>query len=195
MPLLIEDGTGVADANSYITVAELRTFCNDRGVTFPPVTTGDNDAANVAIYTPYLIRACDYLENLRNQFAGIPTYSGSQYLSWPRSYVRIDFVFLSNTVIPGQLKKAQAQLCVEQMQGISLQPSIASVGTGSIPDGPNGPVKGADGRFVKRKKVDVLETEWSETIATYESPSMPAVEAFLRSLLTSGGQFFTSVRV
>jgi len=194
MALVIEDGTGVADANSYITVAELRAFCNDRGVTFPTAGAPD-DTANVAIYTPYLIRACDYLENLRNQYAGIPTNFGLQFLSWPRSYVRIDFTYLASTAIPGQLKKAQAQLCVEQMQGVSLQPSIASVGTGSIPNGPNGPVKGVDGRFVKRKKVDVLETEWSETIATYESPSMPAVEAFLRPLLTSGGQFFTSVRV
>jgi hypothetical protein len=192
MPLIIEDGTSVEGANSYITVDELRTFALDRGVAFPAAPSSGVDPA-IAIFTPYLIRATDYLQSRAYEYAGYPSFPGLQALAFPRvSYVCGQQVPL----IPLALKNAQAQLVLEQMNGIVLMPSQAALGTGVIPDGVSGAVTIADGRFKTVDKLDVLEDQFSETVGVIMNPIMPAVEAFLRPILyDNGGKFFTTVRL
>jgi hypothetical protein len=193
MPLVIEDGTGVDGANSYITVDELRTYANDRGVSFP--TALMPDTATIAVFTPFLIRAADYLETLRDKFRGCPVFAG-QSLAWPRQDVWIEYTLQDKTVIPTRIKHAQAELALQQLSGIALQPSQAGQGIGAIPAGPNGPITSITGAFIVREKTDVLETEYSETLGTNYAPIMPAVMAFLNPYLFNGGShFFTGVRI
>ncbi|SRR6266700_2349640 len=75
MGIVVEDGTGLPNANSYVSEATLETYCADRAITIPD---GDADAA--------LIRATQYIEgNYRGRWPGRPAkYRGLQSLSWPR---------------------------------------------------------------------------------------------------------------
>jgi hypothetical protein len=193
MPLLLEDGTGVEGANSYISVADLRTFANDRGTPFPAELSPDT--ANITLFTPFLILACDYLETMRDKFRGFPVFQ-QQPLTWPRQDVWVEWTLLDKTVIPQGVKNAQAALVLQQLSGIALQPSQAGQGIGAIPVGPNGAISPITGAFIVKDKTDVLETQYSETLGTNYAPIMPSVMAFLKPYLFNGGsQFFTSVRI
>ena len=193
MPLVIEDGTGIAGATSYITVAYLRGFCGDRGIVFPAAT--DPDTVNEAVFTPFIILANDYLESLRDRYAGVIALPGVQELSWPRQFIFIDCLELPIAPLPTRLLQAQAQLCVLQMQGIALQPSMSGFNAGYIPAGPSGPIAAVDNRFKTKEKIDVLETEWSQTIGGNIMPIMPSVMAFLKGLLADGQEFYRGVRI
>ena len=196
MPLVVEDGTGIVGANSYITVDELRTYALDRGVSFTAAPQSGVDPA-VAVYTPFLIRACDYIEAQRYQFAGYAALPETQELCFPRLGIYVNFNWQGAqelALIPAQLKKAQAQLVLEQLNGITILPSQAAIAVDSLPAGPNGAITAADGRLIIRDKLDVLETQWSDNEATLV-PFLPAVDAYLRQLYSDSGMFYTGVRI
>lgn len=69
--IIVEDGSIVANANSYVSVADLTTYGTDRGVTISAANPED-----------LLIEAMDYIEAL--DFIGLQ-YTEDQALSWPRS--------------------------------------------------------------------------------------------------------------
>ena len=87
--IVVEDGTVVAGANSYVTEAELTTYAADRGVML--TTTTD----------VLLIKAMDYIESLA--FIGY-RHVGAQPLQWPRDQVYIDGQHISRTTLPKELK-------------------------------------------------------------------------------------------
>lgn len=95
--IVVEDGTQVSGANSYITEAELATYASDRGVTV---------AGTAAIL---IIEAMDYIESL--------SYKGyklteTQPLVWPRGDVLVDGYYIDQDEIPQLLKDAQAEVCL-----------------------------------------------------------------------------------
>lgn len=110
MALIIEDGTGVVGATSYVTVAEARAYASARGVTLSAVD------ATVEVL---LIKAMDYLESKRASFKG----SKLHYLQWPRSEVVVDGFDVAETTIPTELKNAQCQLAIEY---VSTDPMATS---------------------------------------------------------------------
>lgn len=128
--IVIEDGSGVVDANSYVTVAEYRGYATPRGVTLP---VSDTDCET------QIILAMDYLEI--QPWAGYPTYP-DQALAWPRSGVYISGSEIADDAIPGKIKFAQMQLSIQVNAGVELMPTI-----------------GAE-VAVKREKVGPLETEY-----------------------------------
>jgi hypothetical protein len=73
--IVLEDGTSVPTANSYVSESMLNTYCYDRAITIP---NGDASAA--------LIRATQYIEgHYRGRWPGSRArYRGQQGLSWPR---------------------------------------------------------------------------------------------------------------
>lgn len=170
MPLVIEDGSGVANANSYGNLADARSYAADRGVT---LSTDD------PTLTAQLILACDFLESFADRYVGSPV-SFTQSLSWPRQGVMYDCdtAFPSNE-IPPQLISAQYQLCIEQFNGIDLQPTTDY----------------SQGGYVTEEKTDVLITKYSEKIGTTQAPLMPKVMALLKTLLNSTGGTLRTVRV
>lgn len=175
MALIIEDGTGKTDANSYTTVEEARSYASARGTELP---TEDAQVESL------LVRAMDYLEAQRGKYQGVKTYPGLQALQWPRSGVIIDCDYqLPDNIIPNELKNAQKQLALEVFNGLVLLPS-------------------SDGRVVKREKVDVIETEYmtGQDLGSGATmgPSFPAVDALLEPLFSAcggGGFFLKTVRV
>ena len=103
MALVVEDGTGVEGANSYLTVAELRAFAGDRGLTLPT----DSEVEKL------LVKATDYLE-LKSYIGD--RASDNQGLSWPRTQTANPY-WQYNDLIPTKLKTAQSLLAVEAMNG------------------------------------------------------------------------------
>lgn len=161
MPLIIEDGTGVENANSYATLAELAAYCTPRGLTLP---------ATDELKEKALILACDKLETYR--YKGTKTDS-EQPLLWPRQNVYVDDgdeYPLGSDVIPNRLKNAQCQLAAESAAGANLQPT----GTG---------------REIVKEKADVLEVQYAPTGSGTVTPQFNKAEDLLSPLLKSGGAF------
>lgn len=117
MALVIEDGTGVAGANSYVTVEEIQRYCNQRGLSLPEETAGVETLA---------VTAFDYVEMFEPQFKGHKT-TPNQRTAFPRSGVVIGKYTLPSDEIPWQLKDAQCQATAEALDSDLLPNPSASV--------------------------------------------------------------------
>jgi hypothetical protein len=102
MTLVIEDGTGKLDGQSYASVDDLRAYAKLRGATLPT-----QDSACEIL----LMKAMDYLEGLNYQ--GERFRPDQQPLSWPRVDVEIEGWPLPYNDIPRQLIYAQCALAIE----------------------------------------------------------------------------------
>lgn len=161
MAFTVEDGTGVADANAYITTAYADTYHSDRG---NAAWTGTSTVKEQAI-----VRATDYVEarwGLR--FKGIKEFTDPlQPLSFPRLYI-YDENGLAIEGIPTMLKRAIAEYALRALSA-ALLPD---------PDQSQGAITGT------RKKVGPIETE--TTYATAVAPIMqayPLADRMLQPLL------------
>lgn len=157
MALVIEDGTIVAGANSYVTDAEFTAFADARGASYPS-TAGEREIL--------LIQAVDYLEGLRARYKGQKVDS-SQSLQWPREDVYVDGFEVAENVIPTALKNAQIQLALE-----ANQQDLAPTGTGK--------------EVVKERVEGAVDVQYAETGNTSPQPQMKKVERWLAPLLRNG---------
>lgn len=129
--LIVEDGSGVENANTYIDEAYLTTYASDRGLSVPTTTQAQQQA---------IIAAMDYLTYFTDQWAGTRT-ADAQALPWPRESVYIDNVEQASDAIPEDLKKAQAQLVVEKNRGTLLFPEpLQSATEGLVIENTVGPL-------------------------------------------------------
>ena len=105
MALIIEDGNGIANANSFVTVAEAAAYAQARGLTLPATD------AEIEIL---LIKAVEYLLSIESRFKG-SRVNHLQELPWPRKdvYIYQSLEPLANNQIPKALKNAQCQLAVD----------------------------------------------------------------------------------
>lgn len=94
MTLIVEDGSIVPNANSYVTLAEATDYLLYRGLDASTL----NDAN--------LILGFDYLNSYEDQYQG-ERVSAEQTGSFPRSGVYINNFPLTDDTIPIQLKAAQ----------------------------------------------------------------------------------------
>lgn len=167
--IIIEDGSIVESANSYVTVAEARLYASNRGITFP--VSDDSVAA-------MLIQATDYLQAQENKFKG-ERVDPNQLLAWPRSDVEIYGTSLPSDMIPGALKAAQVQLAIAVNAGFELLPNTSA------------------SSYVTKEKVGVIETEYSDPLQVGIAPSFGAAEALLAPLCGTqlSGFSLTTIRV
>lgn len=168
MALIVEDGTGLSNSNSYVSEDEAREYAEARGVELP-----DGDAEVAAM----LISAMDYLEAQRSRFQGSKTHPGVQALQWPRVGVVLDCSYiLPDNIIPSELKQAQMALAMEVNAGRQLLPS-------------------SDGRVVKKEKVDVIEREFmtGQDLGRtgLPAPTFPLVDGLLAPLFAACGGGFS----
>lgn len=111
MTFTVEDGSGVTDANSYLSIAGADAFHSDRG---NAAWTGTDAVKQVA-----LIKATDYItQTFDGRWAGCMV-AEDQSLAWPRAGV--DYV--DNDVIPKALKQAVAILALEALSD-DLNPNL-----------------------------------------------------------------------
>jgi hypothetical protein len=150
MGFTVEDGTGVADANSYATVAAFRAYHADRGR-----EAEDGDYPD-AVVEAALVRATDLIEQRwLGRFIGQSRLVETQGLSWPRTYVYIDGVKI--TGLPVQLVRAVHEYGWKALEFASLTPQPPAPFARAKADGTT---DSASGTVVRsRVKVDVIEEE------------------------------------
>ena len=110
MPLIIENGSIVPGANSYVAVAEARAYVESRGGLFP-VEDIDGEYK--------ILEAMDYLESHREQFKG-DLVRLDQPLGFPRNNFYAEDWLWPSTEIPRQVLNAVLALVFEVCQGKDL---------------------------------------------------------------------------
>lgn len=153
MALIVEDGTGLVNANSYIAIVEARAYANDRGLILP---AADPDLEKL------LIKAMDFIEAMAGEFQGVKT-SPNQALQWPRSDVVLDGYPFDSHALPKTLKLAQSQLVTDA----NLQDLMPS----------------GSGKEVVSEKVDVIEIQYAQSGSTNPQPIFTKAKALLKPLL------------
>lgn len=170
--LIVEDGSGTPDANSYVTYDEFTDYLTLYNYTDLLLLTESSLVSG-------LLKGTDYTETF--SYKGVKTYS-SQFLQFPRleCFPTGQELPLPFDAIPSKLKRAQMTAAIEQLKGTDLLPTVAA----------------AD--FVKREKVGPIETEYSDALKTgMTTPTFYSVDALLQDYLTTknGKYSFTTKRV
>ena len=102
MTLIVEDGTQVANSNTYVSDIEYSAYAAARGKTIG----SDSVAREIE-----LIKAMDYIESHRRQFKGNKV-AFDQSLQWPRYSVFIDGFSIDSDAIPQELKNAEMETAI-----------------------------------------------------------------------------------
>lgn len=152
--IIVEDGSIVNGANSYVSIEDVKKYAADRGVNLP---SEDDEVAHM------LIKATDYLESLHCEFIGQPVEE-DQPLEWPRENAYINCRLFPSNRIPKQLKAAQCQLVIAQHQGFDLQPNV------SFSD------------YVTEEKIGPITTKYSDPASLQIEPTLTAASSALAAL-------------
>lgn len=100
MALIVEDGSIVSGANSYVSAADTTTYLTLRDI-------------ETAVSDGQLVRGADYVNAFRKLFKGYKLTATDSSMQWPRSYVEIDGFLLPDDKIPQCVKDAQIQVALE----------------------------------------------------------------------------------
>lgn len=131
MTLIVEDGSGLATAESYISVADTDARHTALG---NAAWTGDTATKEAA-----LRRATQYMEQAyRTRWTGTRLLR-DQALSWPRYGVEVDGYYVESTIVPADVANACADLALRALTG---------------------DLNADQTRGVLRKKIGPLETEY-----------------------------------
>lgn len=113
MPLIVEDGTIVAGADSYISLADARALADKYGWVLPV----DDTEAEAA-----LRNGAGYIGLQEPQMCGTRV-SASQSLAYPRQNVTLYGFPVASDSIPDQIKQAQVIAAVEYGSGTDVRAS------------------------------------------------------------------------
>lgn len=127
MALVVEDGTGLTDAQTFATAAQLKTFAAARGQSVP---------SSQSELEVLLMKAADAMRGLPYKGDRV---SKTQALDWPRSGVCIDGFDYASTEIPAELVNAQCALAIES-QSTDLLPTRGANLSGAVLQETVGPV-------------------------------------------------------
>jgi hypothetical protein len=168
MSLIVEDGTGLATAESFVSVVNADTYHSNRGnATWATLTTEQKEQA--------LRRATDYMEQVyRTRWTGY-LKTTTQALGWPRTEapladVGYGYAYYSSDAVPQIVKNACAELALKAAAG-ELAPDVEP--------------------RVKREKVGPIETEYAEY--GEQSTQFRAIDNMLLPVLSSVGGAFRKV--
>lgn len=165
--LIVEDGTVVAAADCYITLANADTYHAKYGnTTWAALTAGAKESS--------LRKATQYMVGeYRQRWQGY-RHSATQTLDWPRDFVYLEPFILgavgsypylvSNAIVPTEVKNACAEL--------ALKASTATLAADITP-------------AVKREKVDVIEVEYADYAS--DRTKYLQIDQMLKPYLKSGG--------
>jgi hypothetical protein len=177
---LVEDGTGLSDATSYLSVVEATDI-----LSVNPVATATWTALTPTEQETLLIWSSRYIDQHVDWF-GYKAVDTSG-LRWPRECVYdIDGILIADDVVPEQVKRAAAQLA------IFLQSSQAAQTGGQSAVLPEG---------IKRVKADVVEVEFHDNGSAESragSDLLPVNMAFLirglGTVITGRQRFARAIR-
>jgi hypothetical protein len=165
MTLLVEDGTVVAGAESYTSVAAATAYHLARGnSTWASLTTGQMEEA--------LRRATDYMEQAyRDRWSGLRMTS-TQALSWPRAFspIKDRTGYYASDAVPTIVANACAELAL-RAAAADLFPDLT--------------------RGVLKEKVGPIEVEYDPASPAWSI--LRQIDSMLRPFFNSGGGLFHGV--
>lgn len=161
MTITIETGAGLADAESYASVAAADVRCASLGLTaWTALAEADKEIA--------LRKAALFMSTYRTRWAGCRVYQ-RQALDWPRYNVFVDGFTVPSTAVPVDVVNACIDLAVRAGRGEELLPDLD---TGS--------------NAIKKDKTGPLETEYFQN-TTDARDRFVAVDALLAPYFGSAG--------
>lgn len=164
---IVEDGSGVPNANSYVTVEEADDYLVQN------IHVSEAWAALDTLTKQYLLSwASRYLDQ-HATWKGYPTFPTAR-LQWPRSYVRVNGCLIDPHTIPQAIKDATIELARYLLENDL------------------GDVRGQDG--LERIKVDVVEIVFAQG---YRLPKMPPELGWILKgygTLVGSGSTFAPIR-
>ncbi len=171
MALVVEDGTGLANAESYISEADADTYITEHlrdGNTYRTAWV----AASSANKEIALRQATDWLDITFAQSWQGQRVNETQALAWPRyGVVDYDGFAIDSDVVPVSIQEACAEMAARGV-GEDLFADISS---------PSGAVKR------KRSKVGPLETETEYAGSAEQAKAYTKAAQMIAELLTGGG--------
>jgi hypothetical protein len=182
MAIVVEDGTGLSTAESYITVAYADDYHSDRAQTTWDGSDEDKEAA--------LRRALAYLDGRYGpRFNGLRKLGRDQALMWPRvGATDSEGWVIDSDVIPPELKRAQAEAALRELEEPGfLAPDVSTAGSVTM----------------VREKVGPLETETqyaatgssNSSVAERTRPFIQTLDDLLAPLLRGVGGSFGSIPI
>jgi len=109
MALVVENGTGLSNANSYVSIAEADAYFVDTDPTWGLLTDPSK--------TTHLIKATRFIDGrYRTRFAGVRLRGRTQVLEWPRSGVQ-DIQGYPLQGVPIEIKNATCESALRDIIG------------------------------------------------------------------------------
>jgi hypothetical protein len=157
--LIVEDGSIVADANSYVSYDYALAYHALRGNS--AWAAGDSTEKQYAI-----IRATQAVDSIyKGKWKGTQTEYGTQELEWPRQDVDVNGTELDDDLIPTALKKAVCEAALRELASAnSMTPDLERGGE------------------IKRVKADVVEVEYMD--GANSTTTFTAIDGLLADLVT-----------
>lgn len=169
MVLTVEDGTGLANADAYVSEADADTYVTAyEPEGFAAWVAADSAAKEVAIR-----KATQYLDSvyvLRWKGTRINT---TMSLDWPRCNVVSEGALLLSTVLPVNLVRACVEVAVRMISGDLVVDELAAT----------------TGISRERKKLGPMEKETSYLGAKSTQTRVPKVQQLLRTLVQPDNRF------
>ena len=164
MAFTLEDGTGIAEANSYMSVAEFKTYHNDRGNVI-------NDLGGDGGIQQALIRGTDYIE----QRWGTLFMGSREFDEQPLAFPRVNLYDRDGDLvqgIPDRLKFALAEYALQaKSSALFLEPTVD-----------------ATGLRIRRQKIGPIEQEFMPGDIPKTTRSLPAADKWLQEYVVPGGR-------
>ena len=164
--MIVEDGTGIANANSYASTSYADTYFNDRGIAGWSGTTLAKEQ--------WLIQSTDYLET--KGYNGKRIYPETQALSFPRDCLYVDGVNVSG--LPDAIQRAVCEVALAIKDG--------RFAGGGCNNNPTGLIKRSRTKTGSSTAGIEKEIEYIDDIQSYRGKVfLPVVDALLRPYLSS----------
>lgn len=181
MAFVVETGTGVANANSYTSVATYRAYFADRGVDVSAETDEDIQAR--------LVRATDFVEKRFGQQWKGARATLVQALGFPRTGVVVDGRTLASNIVPMTLQFGVCEYGARAKRYAELAPDTPVPFARETPDGSAVPAAGVV--VAESKRVGPIEksVEYADPTAAsndWAIPQYPAADALILPLVAGG---------
>ena len=124
MALVVEDGTIVQGADSYVSLLSAQEYLTERG-------------DDTVITEEHLRDGFDYINHFRLRFKGFKRHKAESNVQWPRRSVIIDNAILDQEIIPDCVIFAQIEAAVEVAKG---RPPLETLSTRILSEKTVGPI-------------------------------------------------------
>ena len=125
-----------------------------------------NRGVNNTITEGQLLRGADYINSFRERFKGCKLTSAGSSMQWPRSDVYLDHDLLDSKTIPDLIPSAQVEVALEISNN-------------------RDPLETVDKRVIKKKRTDVIETEYDTSRQVLRTFDYRRIMALLRPVLNN----------